>query len=190
VVSLDQFEARVAPETRNPYFWARFAQPTAIVFADDPQTRTRVQHALCRAAETMVGVGRSIAGPAAGPDAVWIAALTATYGTELRSEGPARARQIVEAGREYYEAVADAVGSGSPKAGDSPWAVTRFEGKALSVARLIKAAFTFTGGADYLAWKIARHSGVAVELTSWQRRHPILAALVLFPKLYARGAFR
>jgi hypothetical protein len=190
VVSLGQFERRVAPETRNPYFWARFAQPTAIVFADSARTRARVLRALCRAAETMVGEGRRLAGSDADPETVWVAALTATYATELRSEGPARAREIVAANRDFYRAVAAAATPGNAGAGDGSRPMRRIEGKALSVARLIKAAFTFTGGADYLAWKITRHSGVAVELTPWQRRHPILAALVLFPKLYARGAFR
>ena len=190
VVSLVQFERRVAPETRNPYFWARFAQPTAIVFVDSAQTRARVLRALCRAAETMVGEGRRLAGSDADPEALWVAALTATYATELRSEGPARAREIVAANRDFYRAVAEATTSGNAGTGGGSRAVRRIEGKALSVARLIKAAFTFAGGADYLAWKIARHSGVAVELTPWQRRHPILAALVLFPRLYARGGFR
>jgi hypothetical protein len=189
VVSLGQFERRVAPETRNPYFWARFAQPTAIVFSDSARTRARVLRALCRAAKTMVGEGRRLAGSDADPETVWVAAMTATYATELRSEDPARAREIVAANRDFYRDVAEAATPGDARGGGFR-AVRRIEGKALSVARLIKAAFTFTGGADYLAWKIARHSGVAVDLTPWQRRHPILAALVLFPRLYARGAFR
>jgi hypothetical protein len=40
------------------------------------------------------------------------------------------------------------------------WALRRACGKALNALRLAKAAFTFEGGADYLAWKIERHSGV------------------------------
>ena len=74
--------------------------------------------------------------------------------------------------------------------GRSEWKARRLRGKALSVLRLIKAAFTFQGGADYLAWKIERHSGVAVKLSAWQRRHPILASVWLMPKLYLKGAFR
>lgn len=66
----------------------------------------------------------------------------------------------------------------------------RLIGKPLNVMRLIKAAFTFQGGARYLAWKIERHSGVKVELTPWQERHPILASSVLFWRLYRKGAFR
>ena len=74
--------------------------------------------------------------------------------------------------------------------GRSEWKRRRFKGKVLSALRLIKAAFTFQGGADYLAWKIERHSGVAVELSEFERRHPILASVWLMPKLYLKGAFK
>ena len=63
-------------------------------------------------------------------------------------------------------------------------------GKTLSVLRLIKSAFTFEDGAAYLAWTIRRHSGVSVELTPWQKRHPILASGTLFWKIYRAGGFR
>ncbi len=63
-------------------------------------------------------------------------------------------------------------------------------GKGWSVLRLIKAAFTFQGGADYIAWKIERHSGEKIILTDWQRRHPIIAGLLLLPALLRKGAIR
>jgi hypothetical protein len=70
------------------------------------------------------------------------------------------------------------------------WIVRTVQGKLLSVLRLMKAAFTFQGGADYLIWKIERHSGVKIELTPAQRRHPIWAGLTTFWRLYRQGAFR
>ena len=70
------------------------------------------------------------------------------------------------------------------------WVTRRFLGKLLSVLRLAKAAFTFQDGAGYLLWKIERHSGVSITLTSWQRRHIILASSVLFWRLYRKGAFK
>jgi hypothetical protein len=54
----------------------------------------------------------------------------------------------------------------------------------------MKAAFTFDDGAVYILWKIERHSGVGIELSDWQRRHPILASTTLFWRLYRKGAFR
>ena len=70
------------------------------------------------------------------------------------------------------------------------WTLRRFIGKSLSILRLIKAAFTFQGGADYIAWKIKRHSGVDIHVTDWQRRHPLLAGIVLLPKLLSKGAIK
>ena len=55
---------------------------------------------------------------------------------------------------------------------------------------LIKAAFTFEGGASYAAWKIERHSGRKITLSPWQRRHPVLAGLLLLPQLLWRGAIK
>ena len=66
----------------------------------------------------------------------------------------------------------------------------RIEGKVLSVARLAKASATFAGGADYIAWKINRHAGTDIELKPWQRRHPLLAAISLLPRLLRSGAVR
>jgi hypothetical protein len=63
-------------------------------------------------------------------------------------------------------------------------------GKLYSIARLAKASFTFAGGADYIAWKINRHSEATVRLKPWHRRHPLLAAISLLPRLLMSGAVR
>jgi hypothetical protein len=46
------------------------------------------------------------------------------------------------------------------------------------------------GGADYIVWKINRHAGTAFELKPWQRRHPLLGAISLLPRLLKSGAIR
>ena len=102
VVSLDQFEQRVKPDIRNPYFWARFAQPTAIVYARDEQTRSRVEAALATAIMTTLGHGLALAGETASPRDAWTAVFQRTYGTELRSEDAGRAGQIVDANLDFY----------------------------------------------------------------------------------------
>ena len=63
-------------------------------------------------------------------------------------------------------------------------------GKLLSAARLVKASFTFDGGMEYLSWKIERHSGQRIELSDWQRRHPIIAGILLLPRLWRSNAVR
>jgi hypothetical protein len=51
-------------------------------------------------------------------------------------------------------------------------------------------AFTYAGGIDYLAWKINRHAGTQIIIQPWQRKWPLVAALFLVPKLWAKGAVR
>jgi hypothetical protein len=70
------------------------------------------------------------------------------------------------------------------------WGRRRAEGKALSVLRLAKASATYAGGAEYIAWKINRHAGTSIELKPWQKRHPLLAAISLLPRLLKSGAIR
>lgn len=76
------------------------------------------------------------------------------------------------------------------RAGERTWARRRREGKALTIARLAKASTTYAGGIDYLAWKINRHAGAAIEIRPWQRRWPILGAISLLPRLLMKGAVR
>jgi hypothetical protein len=69
------------------------------------------------------------------------------------------------------------------------WLSRRRFGKPLNLLRLIKASTTFEGAARYAAWKVERHTGVAVEVTPWREKHPILAAPgVLFKVWRSRRA--
>jgi hypothetical protein len=56
------------------------------------------------------------------------------------------------------------------------WRLRRALGKTLNAARLVRAAGTFDGAARYAAWKIERHTGVAVDVSPWREKHPVLAA--------------
>lgn len=194
VLPLELFLRKMGPEVTNPYFWARFAQPCRIAWVRDEEVRSTVVAGLAEAVRTLIAASLPLARPGEGGLELWRRGLTETYRTELRPESEDRARAIVAADGAYYEAVTQAVLGNEILAGAGPrdvsWRRRRLAGKALSVLRLLKAAFTFEGGADYLAWKIARHSGQAIEVQPWQRRHPILGALWLLPGLLRRGALR
>lgn len=179
LMTLDSFSRWSEANTANPYLWARFAQPSRLVWVKDDVTRQRVLSALSTAARTAFGHGRFLA-----PAAPWEGLFSNTYRTELRPESAGRAAQIVAADQAYYEDLSRLLEGTAPIA--SSWGAKRILGKLWSVARLAKAAFTFQGGADYAAWKIERHSGVKIEVTPWQRRHPFLAGLILLPKLLRR----
>lgn len=195
LVSLAQVEALVSPETLHPYFWARFAQPTALAWARDAETAERVHRVLAQAILTLTGEAWPLTEPEDPPEARWVRAFSETYRTELRAEGPDRARELYCTHSARYDAIANGVDDGQEGRLDRAaalrrWRRRRILGKALSVLRLVKAAFTFQDGAAYLASKIEQHSGVAVTLTDWQRRHPVLASPGLALRLYRQGAFR
>lgn len=187
MLPLEQFAAWMTPKTSNPYFWARFAQPSALIYAADAEVKARIIAAISSAITTAYGNARGIAGDGDAL-AVWQRLFQNTYRTELRSERTDRARDLLLADRDYYETVASLSRDTPPI--EANWAARRVGGRAWSVARLVKAAFTFSGGADYLAWKIERHSGHKLDLTDWQRRHPVLASITLLPKLLRKGAVR
>ena len=189
VLSEADFDRLNGPETRSVSVWARFAQPARLVWAADPAARDRAIGAVSRAAPTLLAA----AGPRPGeaPLDLWRRAFALTYSAELRAERTGRATSVVELEPDRYQrftgpALAVARGLG-PSGG---WARRRIEGKGLSVLRLAKASFTFAGGAEYIAWKVNRHAGTRIALTPWQRRHPLLTAVTLLPKLLRSGAVR
>lgn len=196
IVSLEQFERLVTPAALHPYFWARFAQPTALVWARETKIAERVHQAITTAVLTLIGEAWPLAPRAASAEERWVRAFVETYRTELRSEGPERARELYRTHPARYDAIAGTVADNdgthqvSSAAAKWRWPLRRVFGKILSVLRLLKAAFTFQDGATYLASKIEQHSGVAVSLTDWQRRHPILASGGLAWRLYRKGAIR
>ena len=125
--------------------------------------------------------------------AVWERGFRETYAAELRSETGDRAISIVNADRLRYQQIARHVLPELRAGGTAPghvWRKRRWIGKSLNYLRLVKAAFTFDGAVDYVLWKVRRHSGVVINVSDWQRRHPLLAAPGLAWKLYRLGAFR
>jgi hypothetical protein len=174
-------------ETANPYFWARFAQPSALVFARDDKTRNDVAASISEALRTAFANAKALTNETDAL-AIWTAGFNATYQSEFRSEKTSRAANLVSSEPDYYRQAAKLLASETPVHANQT--LRRLTGKGWSMLRLIKAAFTFQGGADYIAWKIERHSGEKIILTDWQRRHPIVAGLLLLPVLLRKGAIR
>ena len=187
VLSEGDFDRLNGPTTHSVSVWARFAQPSRLVWASDAIARDRAIDAVAKAAPTLLGA----AGRQEGEDLLdwWRRAFALTYSAELRAERKGRSQSVVDADPKRYrtfgEAAAPEVGANAGQ-----WARRRIEGKALSVLRLAKASATYIGGADYIAWKINRHAGTKIILKPWQRRHPLLAAISLLPQLLKSGAIR
>lgn len=198
VMSLSHFQQGVGRKARNVSIWARFCQPVRVVWQRDDSALDAMVEACAEAVLTMLSNTVPLLSSNVPVAAIWERAFQETYQAELRTEGTDRSRELVEVDRARYEALTPAAlrilsREGSLMSADSirrRWSQARVLGKFLNVARLTKAAFTFEGGLDYILWKVRRHSGVTIEVTDWQRRHPLLAAPWLTWRLYRRGAFR
>jgi hypothetical protein len=189
VLSEADFYRLSGPETRNVSVWARFAQPSRLVWAADEAARTAAIRSVSRAAPTLLAAAGRVEGEA---DLNWWSrAFALTYSAELRAERKGRAGSVIDADISRYERFSPAVIAAiDPRASSGGWGRRRIEGKMLSVLRLAKASATYAGGAEYIAWKINRHAGTKIELKPWQKRHPLLAAISLLPRLLRSGAIR
>jgi hypothetical protein len=206
VLSGADFERECGDRAWNVSTVARFAQPTRLVWTSDEPSADRVVDSVSRAAPTLIEWTLPVAGTVDLLE-LWRAAFTQTFGAELRAERTSRASALVDVDPERYQRFAlAALATIAAERGVGPnlevpfvrdqagqrrwWRKMQRRGKWYSVARLAKASATFAGGADYIVWKINRHSGAGIELKPWQRRHPLLGALTLLPRLLRSGAVR
>ena len=206
IVSLSGFLRRASGKAREPMIWARFSQPCLIMNCADETIRDQLLDALTHAVLHFADETRPLLSGSITPHEFWARALSESYRTELRAERPLeRAREIVERFGPRYETLGRAVlgvpGSQGPiqlppasaaqkQATRLSWAMRRWVGKPATALRVLKAAFTFDGGLDYVLHKLKSHSDVSIKVTPHQRRHPILWSPVLAWKLWRKGAFR
>jgi hypothetical protein len=210
VLSEEDFNDLNRPAASAVSVWARFAQPSRLVWAADETARTMAAKAISRAAPTLLNAALAFTEREVDVVDLWQSGFQMTYSAELRAERNDRPASVVEFDPERYARFGQAALQHTPIAnvlrGDKVhilpdpqgrimqerrrWPVLRRNGKLLTVARLAKAAFTYAGGIDYLAWKINRHAGTQIEIKPWQRKWPLVAALFLVPKLLARGAVK
>lgn len=196
VLSEADFAHECSPEAWTVSTAARFAQPSRLVWSADDDAKATVLDAVAKAAPTLLTW--SMIGMGAGSILdFWHAAFRSTFRAELRAEREDRSAAIIAADPERYRRFGEAAFQHVPgerpasiEAGQRWWRGKQRHGKIYSVARLAKASFTFAGGAEYIAWKINRHAGTAIALKPWQRRHPLLAAITLLPRLLRAGAVR
>jgi hypothetical protein len=193
VLSREDFAALIQPAAKTVSVWARFAQPVRLVWAAHAGARKETAITVAQAPVTLT----SLALPMAATDsseAVWRTGFALTYGCELRAERNDRSGAIIDADPDRYARISALLPPprlrlNQDQARDR-WAQLRRTGKILSIVRLAKASLTFAGGIDYLAWKINRHAGTKIQITAWQRRWPLLGALILVPRLFRQGAIK
>ncbi len=204
VISLDQLSRRLRAPV-DLYFWARFTQPCRLVCS--LQVGLAEQLAAARAAAATHFAARVSPRLPATVNAIdfWSFALACSYRCELRPERPEAAQGLVEADADYWQRLSAALDPAMPSGNHglsessariarlrarSGWMVRRVTGKLYNLARLFKAAGTFSQGIDYILWKVERHSGVRIEPTERMRRYPRLAAWGLAWRLWRQRGFR
>ncbi len=206
-ITLAQFEDGINRRFHS-YFWARFAQPVTIAYANNVATRERIIAAIQQAARRMIGSTLPMLRGDFSVEHLWVTALTLTYGCELRPEALVKAQELFNAYKVQLTEITTASAPGLPltKITDDRWRsdisrgrrgvvalcwrIRKVQGKLLSIARLFKAAFTFNDPLGYVVWKVERHSGIHVEPTGLQRRHPLLFGWGLIWRLYRLGGFK
>ena len=194
VLSEADFAHECSPEAWTVSTAARFAQPSRLAWSADKAAADRMMDIVSQAAPTLLGWTRPLA-PEASVEELWKLAFRQTFHAELRAERLSRPDALVDADSQRYEqfgaaALAHAKTAMNSRQAQRWWRRMQAHGKRYSIARLAKASATFIGGADYIAWKINRHTGAGIELKPWQRKHPLLAAITLVPRLLKSGAVR
>lgn len=210
VLSTNDFHKLNRPAASAVSVWARFSQPSRLAWSKGEDISKKITLAISGAAPTLLNAALSHMEREVDVIDLWQSGFAMTYSAELRAERKDRPASVIEHDRERYELFGNAAlhhtmipneirGERVYLLADpekraqkerARWPALRRHGKMLTIARLAKAAFTYTNGIDYLAWKINRHAGTQIEIKDWQRKWPLVAALFLVPRLLAKGAVR
>lgn len=210
VLSENDFHKLNRPDASAVSVWARFAQPSRLVWVADHDARRKTQLAISGAAPTLLNAALAYVEREVDVLDLWQTGFAMTYSAELRAERKSRPASVVEFDPERYEIfgraalhhsrIVNEIRGGKVHILADPenrisnerkrWPGLRRRGKLLTVARLIKATFTYAGGIDYLAWKVNRHAGTNIKVRDWQRKWPIFGAILLLPKLLVKGSVR
>ncbi len=211
VISTSDFE-KGARYWFHSYIWARFAQPSRLLFVRDEASRQRVYHALAYSVMTfLTSGGKALENTVFTVDDIWTQCLMLSYAAELRPESETRARHLAEHNHADFAQLMHAAypalnamftrqsdietylchnRTGTRRLALWHWRLRRWQGLVLSILRLSKATLTFRDSLEYAAWKIERHTGIRIEITPAARRFPIIWGLKALWHLLRRSATR
>ena len=194
-MTLDTFANAASGELIDTTIWARFVQPSALVWHGNDSARDAVEQAIASAAQTAVRLAVALGPESGSAGDYWRALFQATYKAEFRVEKAGRENDILSVNAAHFEGLLPlALEAGGIEFGTEGdiiiptldpvrrteilrwWKRRQRLGKPLNFLRLAKASTTFEGAARYAAWKIERHTGLALEVTPFRERYPLLAA--------------
>ena len=202
IISIAEFEKRCGAHALLSMVWGRFCQPSVMLFPKDDVVAERLMTSRETAVKHMAAqIAPLIEDPVISTD-FWAKGFYESYRTELRPESSeGRAAEIVARYGERYERLTTALYGTPDKDGfyslpniksgrtKTKWFLRRLLGKPMTAIRVINSAATFEGGLDYVLRKLKNHSGVTIDPSPFQRRHPVICSPVLGWKLWRKGAF-
>ncbi len=212
IFSLEDLHAGTSTVWFHSYLWGRLSQPVRLVYAKNNEIKDDICNALARAVFTFISRTLPVMRGRFTCRELWQKGLSLSYNAELRPERQNRAVSLFDYGSDYYEKITyiiltmplfpvKVISTSHGLVYEAEisasgyfynrflWTVRFFQGKVLSLLRLLKGFFTFENGLEYILWKIERHSGVRPEVPSRLKRIPVVGIIYVFWHLYRRGAF-
>ena len=217
LVSAAHFRRATRPGSLDARIWSRFCQPARLVFARDSAAREEVlaavHQAVLSAVEWMAIWLPGTPSHRLPPALLWTWGFQQTYRAELRGEKPETIRSLYASWAARFDAVArcalaELQAHGrlrwAPANGDLQlwldprrWARARRQwrwrrplAKARATLGLLKTPLTFPEWLPYALWKLERHSGVRIQLSERQARHPLLLGAPVVLRLLRRRILR
>lgn len=201
ILSMAAFERRCSSKAFLSQTWGRFSQPCALLRSKSDAITQRVIEAREKAIRHIARETEPLFETDPTPQEFWARAFYESYRTELRPESSVeRTAEFVGRFLPRYERVSEILYDMKNGKIELPpdrkggaktrWFFRRLLGKPMTAIRVINSAATFDGGLDYVLRKIKNHSGVSIQPSTFQRRHPVLCSPVLGWKLWRKGAFR
>lgn len=203
IISIKGFERRCGSSALLSTVWGRFSQPSILLHPSNDIIKSRIMTARANAVSHLAKVTAPLLSGSVTPVNFWARGLRESYRTELRPEASeTRSIEIVERYRERYVALSTCLfgplsNDGAHNFAPSPnlsvksrWFLRRLIGKPMTAVRVLNNAATFDGGLEYVLRKLHNHSGVTIDVTTSQRKHPVLWSPILGWKLWRKGAFR
>lgn len=213
VLSTKDFQKASSRKWFHSYIWSRFTQPIKIVYLRDSDSKDKVTNALANASHTFLYHVIPMLPNEFDSETLWNKGFKFTYQSELRAEKVNAVTSLYESNPQYFDLVLknaintlpyqveikkDAsgmhyqttIGNAKRLCSSILWKIRAFQGKMLSIFRLLKALFTFDQGVEYIVSKLEKHSGQNVELSDKVKRHPLIYGWGYFLKLYKRKIYK
>jgi hypothetical protein len=202
MMSREDFARATRPANLRPSIWARFSQPALAAWVRDDDARELLVRCARRSVLTALSWALPMLPDDRGTrrfdaESLWQRVFAETYASEMRPESRESIQSLFQAAPGRFDAVTraglaafaaergvSACWDGAPLEVTLPedealstvqrWRRRRPLAKAVYLLQLLKTAVTFGDWLPYALWKLERHTGVKLEPSERQRRHPLI----------------